>query len=242
MAESYFSKEEIEAKIKDTVDYEWIEGYKGTDANMVCRNYQFSLGEVHTMPDGASIEMCSSGFHLCERLTDVFRHYDICNGNRFFKVKALVQKKTFRLTRNGSMLDVAEADKRVAKTIIFERELTTDEIFKGTEAEHWTDEYKTLALDIGIRAAKNHMQLIRLTELGYSASFAVLMCEANLGDIAEAVGQQEGLSMDMKVFTIFEMENVRKRLRGGDFASLMKSRFNFPPIQPLSMSKGVIRG
>ena len=197
-------------EIKKEDEYEWIEGYKGTNRDMVCRDYRFTLGELHEMPKDAEIEMCSSGFHLCESLSDVFSYYELGNGNRFFKVKALVKKQLW-----------GHFDKCVAKSIIFERELTPEEILKGSIAEHWSEEYQLLALEIGIGPTKNRMQISRLVDLGYSAPFAKLICDKGLGDIAESVGQQEDLSMDMKVLSIFELENVVKDR--GDF--LMKNLY-----------------
>lgn len=211
------SDDYIRDAIKKEDEYEWIEGYKGTNRDMVCRDYQFTLGELHEMPKDAEIEMCSSGFHLCERLSDVFGYYEIGNGNRFFKVKALVKKQ--QASADSEIHLWGNFDKCVAKSIIFERELTPEEILKGSIAEHWSEEYQLLALEIGIGPTKNRMQISRLVDLGYSAPFAKLICDKGLGDIAESVGQQEDLSMDMKVLSIFELKNVvRDR---GDF--LMKN-------------------
>ena len=41
-----------------------VKGYKATDANMMCRGYQFEVGKWHEH-DG-EIELCESGFHFCE--------------------------------------------------------------------------------------------------------------------------------------------------------------------------------
>ena len=242
MAESYFSKEEIEAKVKDTVDYEWIEGYKGTDRDMRCRGFQYEIGKQYDMPEDAEIKECASGFHLCKDLDDVFGYYEIVKGNRFFKVKALVKKPSlinsinewsqlrYAKDKNGHTVMKHGPDKYVAKSIIFERELTKEEILKDTEAEHWTDEYQTLALELGLRGVKLRMLIDRLIKLGYSPAFSKIIVDMGLGDIAEAVGQQEDLSMDMKILTIFEVSKFSPGVRE-DFVN---KTFNLPYIAPLS--------
>ena len=237
MAKSFFSKEQIEEKIKDTVDYEWMEGYKGTDQNMMCKDYQYELGVQHDMDSDAEIRLCNSGFHLCKELEDVFQYYHIGNGNRFFKVKALVRRPPFdegiRLQNRRGRITCGP-DKYVAKSIIFERELTKEEILVGTEAEHWAEEYQTAALEFGIRTAKRRMQIDRLIELGYSAPLALLLCDRDLGDIAEAVGQQEGLSMDMKIFTIFELSGITRTANRDDIRDLINKSFVMPSTAGLA--------
>ena len=243
MAKSFFSKEQIEEKIKDTVDYEWMEGYKGTDRNMMCRDYQYELGVQHDMDEDAEISLCSRGFHLCKELDDVFNFYSIGKGNRFFKVKALVKKvpieEKTRLRNRGGRI-ACDPDKYVARSIIFERELTKEEILAGTEAEHWTEEYQTAALEFGIGTAKRRMQIDRLIELGYSAPLALLLSDRDLGDIAEAVGQREGLSMDMKIFTIFELSGITRTANRDDIRALINKSFVMPSTAGLA--RGLMGG
>lgn len=95
-------------------EWTWVTGYKGTNKNMICRDYQYELGEPYSIPDGEEVKMCSNGFHFCEDLSDVFQYYDIGLGNRFFEVTACVRKS-----------DLVNKDKkRVAKEIVFLRELS----------------------------------------------------------------------------------------------------------------------
>ena len=137
--------------------------------------------------------------------TEVYQYYII-------EVKALVRKKDFdaygnRVGRYGPRLD-----KLVAKSIIFTRELTLDEIFKGYVLEDWwTDEHKKRALEIGVKAARQEIQRDRLVQLGYSETFAALCIAAERDQIAELVASQEGLSMDMKVWTIFNATALNRR-------------------------------
>ena len=73
-------------------EWVWVEGYKGTDKNMCCKDYQYILGATHSLPDEEEVELCKNGFHLCLNLNEVFNFYPIGEGNRFFKVQALVRK------------------------------------------------------------------------------------------------------------------------------------------------------
>ena len=43
----------------------WVEGYKGTDADMRCRGYQYEFDKQFDIPENEEVEMCKKGFHLC---------------------------------------------------------------------------------------------------------------------------------------------------------------------------------
>ena len=228
-----FFKKETEGKVMDAVDnvnesirneetkvkpvepadeWIWVEGYKGTDKDMQCRGYQYELGMQHDMPDDSKIEECETGFHLCRDLNDVFGYYNIGFGNRFFKVRALVRKSDY--DRYGEAIDrepftffmgKSYYDKLVAKSIVFERELTPDEILKDHDnLDAWTDNYKILALKTTIDHARDEMRVIELTNMGYSETFARHVVVSKRYDIAKAVGSQPDLSMDMKCWLIFK--------------------------------------
>ena len=61
-----------------------ITAYKGFDANMRCRGFQFEVGKtyIHEGP----VELCASGFHACEEPLDCIKHYSIADG-RFAEVE-----------------------------------------------------------------------------------------------------------------------------------------------------------
>ena len=85
----------VEDEPKPQEEWVWVDGYKGTDKDMKCRDFQYELHKVYDMPEDAEIVECSSGFHLCLEKEHVFRFYDIGKGNRFFKVKALVCRSDY---------------------------------------------------------------------------------------------------------------------------------------------------
>ena len=184
----------------------WVEGYKGTDKNMCCRDYQYELGKQYDMPKDVEIKACENGFHLCLNFTDVYPYYyNIGNGNRFFKVKALVRKsdvENYGTETCGNYSVYLDCDKLVAKSIIFISELMMDEILKDTEACGLPEEYKQAALDVSVEFAVKNYRINTLVEDGYSQAFATHLVKHDKFDIAHAIGSQKDLSMDVKVLAI----------------------------------------
>ena len=60
-----------------------MKAYKGMDANMMCRGYQYEVGKEY---ESDAAEVCKNGFHACEYPMDVFKYYPP-SGNRFFEVE-----------------------------------------------------------------------------------------------------------------------------------------------------------
>jgi hypothetical protein len=190
-----------------TDEWVWVDGFKATEENMMCRDQAYELGKTYTMPEDAKIVACKSGFHLCLKLEDVFKYYKIGKGHRYFAVRALVRKSD--VEKYGVMdwyaivVSNDSRDKLAAKSIEFVRELTPDEIFASTEIADYTIEEKEYALEHGIAHVVNERNIKNLIDLGYSPAFAQLICIDGLYKEAYAVGTQEGLSMDMKCAIIF---------------------------------------
>lgn len=194
---------------KPEEEWIWIEGYKGTDSNMKCRGYQFELGVKYDIPDDQEVEECKTGFHLCLNLGDVYSYYGIGNGNRYFRVKALVRKSDVAKYGTHQYIDTGYGryptgicDKLASKSIILQSELTIDEILKGTEAEQLPIEYKQLAINSGIGFAVDLYNRNTLVADGYSEAFAEYIIRNNLYGTAHAFGSQKDLSMDVKVLGI----------------------------------------
>jgi hypothetical protein len=204
----------LNSKPEEPEEWIWVTGYKATESDMKCRDYQYELGKLHSMPDDTKIVDCQTGFHLCKELSDVFKFYSVGNNHRYFEVQALVRKKdaeeygvenkapdnayyyyaTYPRTRN----------KLAAKSIVFTRELTVDEILKDTEAAHWAPEFKQMAIEKSIYIAKQAIWAKELSGLGYSAAFSEFIADEgeDAYETAVRVASQPGLSMDMKVLAI----------------------------------------
>lgn len=206
---------------KDTNQHDewiWVDGYKGTDSNMRCRDEQYELGKRFDMLcDDSEIEVCEKGYHLCLKLSDVFGYYHIENGNRFFKVRALVRKKDY--DAGGSTSDYscysimplwmsATSNKIVARSIEFVEECSIDEIFESVDCydtSNWTDEQKRTALSLGINYVNAQRKVHELVNLGYSEAFAHYIVENkgnNTYEKACTLASIPDLSMDVKVLTI----------------------------------------
>lgn len=184
----------------------WVEGYKGTNKDMQGHgNYQFELGKRYDMPTDVEIKDCHSGFHLSLNMRDVFNHYKIGGGNRFFKVKALVREKDLNeygkdTGKRTWFMDVR--DKLASQSIEFIRELTIDEIFQDTEWKDWSEEYKKMAIVGSLNNVQNMIKADELVALGFSMPFAMYIIKNSRFDKAKAIASQFDLSMDMKAYLI----------------------------------------
>ena len=210
-------KEEPNEPIENQDDWIWVEGYKGTDKNGICRDFQFCIGKRFDMPEDAEIKECSSGFHLCLSLKDVFPHYGVGKGNRFFRVRALVRRKDYynygrcELSHYpfSSISSLFGNDKKlVSKSIEFLNEVSVDDILEAVNVKDlntWTEEDKNIAISRGINEAYENINIRKLTELGYSRTFAAHIVKkrgSEYFDKACAIGTQTDVSMDMKVLYI----------------------------------------
>jgi hypothetical protein len=190
-----------EPEDKGTEEWVWVTGYKGTDKDMKCRDYQYEMNKQHDMPEGSKIDICHSGFHFCDKIENVFAYYDVARGNRFFEVKALVR----RWDKNGYYTIEHRNDKMAAKSIQFVRELTTDEIFEHLNDERtvdWTYEQKLAARQSSIREYYDILRVNELVQLGYSEAFATWAVRKGGYDVAKMMGTMPNVSMDVKVMTV----------------------------------------
>lgn len=190
--------DEAASKIEKIEKWVWIEGYKGTDKDMCCRGYQYTLNDVYDIPDETTVKVCDTGFHLCRQLHQVFTYYPIGSGNRYFKVKALV--------RESDLVEYSCSDKIAARSIKFIEELSRDEILKSFNKEtmSWDDKYKNMAIEVGIHEARKYMNVDELVNLGYSETFACYVYDHGRSDLAKTIASQPGVSMDVKVLFIMK--------------------------------------
>lgn len=192
-----------ETENKGVEEWVWVTGYKATNKDMKCRDYQYELGKQHDMPADATISMCHSGFHFCDKLNKTFNYYAVQDGNRYFEVKALVR----RWKKDNYFTIEQSDDKMVAKSIILTRELSIDEIFnaiKDNSIKNWTTEQKELARQTNINNAKNTIKISNMVELGYSEAFATYVVNRSdyAYDFACTMANTPGVSMDVKILTI----------------------------------------
>lgn len=190
-----------EPEDKGVEEWVWVTGYKGTDKDMKCRDYQYEMNKQHDMPEGSEIDICRSGFHFCDKPDDVFRYYRVERGNRFFEVKALVR----RWNKNGTYTIEHSHDKMVAKSIQFIRELSTVEIFEHLNNDltvGWTIEQMNNARQSSIREYYDIMRANELVQLGYSEAFATWAVSRGGYDVAKMMGNTPNVSMDVKVMAV----------------------------------------
>lgn len=100
-----------------TPEWIWVDAYKATDANMMCKGKRYYMGVEDTYP--GTVSLGTKGYHVCTDLKDCFKTYDYDFRNRFFKVKALVNVNAYN-HRNPNNTTL------VAKAIKFTEEITTD--------------------------------------------------------------------------------------------------------------------
>ena len=67
-----------------------IKSYKGFNKDLVCRDYQYEVGQEYSLPKGQSPSVCDIGFHACESPLEVLDYYfldDNANMSRFCEVE-----------------------------------------------------------------------------------------------------------------------------------------------------------
>ena len=61
----------LESETKETEEWVWVEGYKGTDKNMKAYgNFQYELGKQYDYE--GEIQICANGFHFSRDLKAFF--------------------------------------------------------------------------------------------------------------------------------------------------------------------------
>lgn len=100
-------------------DWIWVDAFKGTDADMVCKGKQYRMNVEDTY--NGEVHLGTKGYHVCTDLKHCFKTYDYDFKNRFFRVRALVNAKEYRY-RNPNNTTL------VAKAIKFVEEITDAQI------------------------------------------------------------------------------------------------------------------
>jgi len=159
----------------DDIEWVWADGYKGTDSDMKCLNYQYQVG--NTFVCDTDVKLCDSGFHFCLNLKDVNGYYPLSCNNRFFKVRGLVKKND--IDNYGS------SHKLAAKEIVFKDEVSKEELFttlkelgKYNYLETLDDYIAFMKLEEEQKKdyLRNKMQK-KFVDLGYSDTFSLLLSD-----------------------------------------------------------------
>ena len=205
--------------------YIWVEGFKGTDSNMCCtvirgyeRNreqYELNIPKVLKGKPKNGIY----GFHFSKKLDCVFRYYPFDFYNRYFKVKALVEKKDYDDEWSMSF---------AAKEIILCEEIypkyeEVKEYLKYTTAKYHKAYQLTKEDFYGIkeRGKERYFEdkfISELVKSGYSYPLANLVFEQYSNDIAymnhivdiATVLKKEGVSKDMIAYILLGGANEVK--------------------------------
>ena len=94
-----------------------MKAYKGFNADMTCRGFQFEEGK--TYEHEGEVKLCESGFHACEDPLDIFEYY-APSGSEFHEVEL-----------EGVSDECKEETKVVAKKITIGTRLGIDKIIKA---------------------------------------------------------------------------------------------------------------
>jgi hypothetical protein len=198
--------------------YEWVEGYKGTDRNMQCNEYQYEFGKV--FEHEGEVSLCSSGFHFCRNLNDCYSYYPLLE-NRFIKVKALVNiseekriiEKELEDRKKGWLYYCEKDSKRVTSEIEFISELSYEDFIPYIKSNFCLVENKKEYDEL----IKGNYELVCRNKFldfmksnGFSDVFAIVMFNKNGSDnslksIMECVQIliEEKVSRDMLIYLLF---------------------------------------
>jgi hypothetical protein len=194
----------------------WVEGVKCVKKDMTpfYGNMQYEVGVMYEMPK-EEVKCCQSGYHFCRTLQDLWNYstFRVCNGNRYFKVKALVNEQEYNRYGEfekipGSYIgSTRRIDKFAAAAIVFTEELTIKEILDAfysiSKNRPLPEKYEHLIIEQSYSDAIVQMELDNLLEDGYSEIFAKQIVAEDRYHLAHAIASQEGVSMDMRVWYIY---------------------------------------
>jgi hypothetical protein len=188
----------------------WVEGYKGTDKDMKCRDFQYELNKEFKCD--SNIELCDKGFHFCLKLQDVFDYYNLKKDNRFFKVKGLVRKEDYNyiIERRGirSFYTIGGYidSKIVAKEIVFLEELTYKtglEEFIKRDMPMIENEEEYNNCNNYIEFCKNKF-LMEMKKLGFSDLFSQIQYDN--------INNSKDLTLYLQRAKAYKEENISKDL------------------------------
>ena len=90
-----------------------LKAYKVFNNNWTCNGFQYEVGKRYKFDD--EIEMCSKGFHACEKLEDCFKYYASVQWNKIAEV--IIHGKVLK---NNEDSKVCTDDIEIVKEISFD--------------------------------------------------------------------------------------------------------------------------
>lgn len=231
LREQYEETEQVIKVIPETIKEEkwiWVEGYKGMTKDMTCKNnFQFEIGKTYTY-DG-DVELCSSGFHFCTKLDEVFSYYglNLDLKHMYFKVKGLVPEEMFNnigkyiphSSSYGMMLSGNVMDSKLsAKEIVVIEELTFEDLKEYRQQRYpfieTKAEYEFCCNNDYYNFARNKF-INKMKDLGFSEPFSIVVAndlggKMSLDFISRVKAyREENLSKDMLIYLI--MSDINKK-------------------------------
>lgn len=82
--------------------------YKGMDANMQCRGFQYEVGKEYETDEAVA---CEAGFHACEYPLDVFKYYPPA------KSRYAVVEQSGKISKSGEDTKVASTEIKIVAEI-----------------------------------------------------------------------------------------------------------------------------
>jgi uncharacterized repeat protein (TIGR02543 family) len=218
-------REEPQKEDSQTKDeWIWVNGYKATDKDMKCRDYQYEMNKQFDMPEDAEISICSSGFHLCTDLGNTFAYYGPHDDNRYFHVRALVRKSDYVILNvaptPGSYASLLRAfsgpdTKLAAKSIEFVSEVSREE-FEHALIERYGDagklspEFLAMVPNISIHEALQKQKTHELEEAGYPYRLAKYIMKYGDYDKAMDLATTDTITLDTKVLLACGVGSVKE--------------------------------
>ena len=198
-------------------EWVWVEGFKGTDKNMQAHGgFQYELGVEYNVAEPEEVSPCNYGYHFSLELEDVYKYFQLeTTGNRFFKVRALVKKKdlvSYGRYDGGIYTIPSRIDKLAARTIILTEEIIDEETLikafykRFSNLEVLPAEYNHSLIQKGYDRTYKEWHRTALRNKGYSETFINLLIDKYSKACLEralVIADQEGVSMDMKVWYIY---------------------------------------
>jgi hypothetical protein len=102
-------------------------GYKGTNKDGYCQNFQYKVGETYTLE--GELKICENCFHFCQNIFDINYFYPFYNkNNEYYEIEALENISYFNY-------------RSITDKIRIVRKLTDEDIEKISEGNiKWSDQ------------------------------------------------------------------------------------------------------